>query len=249
VVANAGTTSTGTVDPLIELAAICEQERLWLHADAAYGGGAMLCKDGRAQLAGIERVDSVAIDPHKWLFQPYDMGCLLVKNGRWLSDTFKMISDYAKDTVIGEEEVNFCDLGIELTRRFRALKLWLSLKAFGLNAFRKAVGRGLRLAQIAEVAIAKHPNCELVTSAQLGIITFRYAGAGNLPLSRQNELNREIVGKCIQDGFAMVSLVELKGKVVLRLCLINPQTTEADIEGTIRMIMRFGDELSQPRPG
>jgi aromatic-L-amino-acid/L-tryptophan decarboxylase len=245
VVANAGTTNTGAVDPIIELAAFCKQQGLWLHADAAYGGGAILCEEGRSQLWGLELVDSLAIDPHKWLFQPYEISCLLVKNACWLSDTFKVISDYGKDEELSEEEVNFRDLSIQLTRRFRALKLWLSLKAFGLEAFRNAVIRGFSLARIAEVTIAKYPNCELITPAQLGIVTFRYIGVGNLSLSRINELNREIIRKCIQEEFAMVSTTELKGKVVLRLCLINPQTMEADIEETIRMIVRFGDQLSQ----
>jgi aromatic-L-amino-acid/L-tryptophan decarboxylase len=112
VVANAGTTNTGAVDPLVELAAMCEQQGLWLHVDAAYGGGAILCDEGRSRLRGLELADSLAIDPHKWLFQPYGIGCLLVKNARWLSDTFKVISDYGKDAEAGEEEVNFYDLGI-----------------------------------------------------------------------------------------------------------------------------------------
>jgi aromatic-L-amino-acid/L-tryptophan decarboxylase len=244
VVANAGSTNTGVVDPLTELASFCKKEGLWLHADAAYGGGAILCDEGRSQLRGAELVDSFAIDPHKWLFQPYGMGCLLVKNAHWLSDTFKIVSDYGKDAEPRKDEVNFCDLGIELTRRFRALKLWLSLKTFGVDAFRKAVSRTFTLARIAEATIAKNPNCELVTPAQLGIVTFRFIGAEVLSLSRLNALNREIVGECIQDGFAMVSSTELKGNVVLRLCLINPQTTEADIEETVQMIVRLGNQLT-----
>ncbi|MGH8654765.1 MAG: pyridoxal-dependent decarboxylase [Gammaproteobacteria bacterium] len=98
------------------------------------------------------------MDPHKWLFQPYEMGCLLVRDRDWLAKTFKVISDYGKDEELSEEEVNFCDLGIQLTRRFRALKLWLSLKTFGLKAFREAVARGLNLARTAEAILAKSPN-------------------------------------------------------------------------------------------
>jgi glutamate/tyrosine decarboxylase-like PLP-dependent enzyme len=169
---------------------------------------------------------------------------LLVKDAHWLSDTFKITSDYGKDAEPGRDEVNFCDLGIELTRRFRALKLWLSLKTFGVDAFRKAVSRAFALARFAEAAIAKHPKCELVTPGHLGIVTFRFIGAEELSPSRVNALNREIVGNCIQDGFAMISSTELKGRVVLRLCLINPQTTEADVEETIETIVRFGDQLS-----
>ncbi len=245
VVANAGTTNTGAVDPMAELAAFCKHQGLWLHADAAYGGGAILCEEGRSRLWGLDLVDSLAIDPHKWLFQPYEMGCLLVRDRDWLAQTFKVISDYGKDEELGAEEVNFCDLGIQLTRRFRALKLWLSLKTFGLKAFREAVARGLNLARTAESILAKSARCEVTTPAQLGVVTFRYVGAGDASLSKLDEVNRRIVGKCIEEGFAMVSTTELKGKVVLRLCLINPQTTERDIEETIGMIVRFGDEVIQ----
>ncbi len=243
VVANAGTTNTGAVDPMAELAGFCKQQGLWLHADAAYGGGAILCEEGRSRLRGLELVDSLAIDPHKWLFQPYEMGCLLVRDRDWLAKTFKVISDYGKDEELGEEEVNFCDLGIQLTRRFRALKLWLSLKTFGLKAFRDAVARGLDLARTAETILARSAKCELTTPAQLGVLTFRYVGTDDASLSRLDEVNRRIVGKCIEEGFAMVSTTELRGKVVLRFCLINPQTTERDIEQTIGMIVRFGDQM------
>lgn len=243
VVANAGTTNTGAVDPLTELAVFCRKQDLWLHADAAYGGAAILCEEGRAWLAGIEQADSLTIDPHKWLFQPYEAGCLLVRDGDWLAKTFKVISDYGKDEELGEEEVNFCDRGIQLTRRFHALKFWLSLKTFGLEAFREAVARGMSLAKSAEMVLAKSSHCEITTPAQMGVVTFRYVGAEDLSFRILNAVNRRIVGKCIAEGFAMVSTTELQGKVVLRLCVINPQTTETDIEDTIRMIVRFGDQL------
>ncbi|MGH8549379.1 MAG: pyridoxal phosphate-dependent decarboxylase family protein [Methylococcales bacterium] len=248
VVANAGTTNTGAVDPLVEIAEFCRAEDIWLHADAAYGGGAVICDEGRACLQGIDAVDSLTLDPHKWLFQPYEMGCLLVREAAWLGETFKIISDYGKDEEIGEQHINFCDLGIQLTRRFSALKLWLSFKTFGLEAFRAAVNRGVNLAKFAEATLSGCSKCEVVTRAQLGLVTFRYVGTGKLSSSDLNELNRAIVFRCIEEKFAMLSTTELGGKVVLRLCIINPATTEKDIRETVDLIVLLGDELSTKYP-
>ncbi len=242
VVANAGTTNTGAVDPLVELAGLCRQESLWLHADAAYGGAAVLCDTSRSLLQGLEQLDSLAIDPHKWLFQPYEIGCVLVREANWLRDTFLIISDYRKDQVGSEEEVNFCDYGLQLTRHFRALKLWMSMKAYGVDVFRKAVAHGIRLAEIAQTELGKYPNCELTSPAQLGIVTFRYVEKG-CSLSELNDINHKIVTQCIAERFAMVSSTELKGKVVLRLCTINPETTETDIQETIARIMSYSVQL------
>jgi len=245
VVANAGTTNTGAVDSLTKLAALCQEQGLWLHADAAYGGGAILSEEGRRLLQGIEQVDSLSIDPHKWLFQPYEIGCLLVRRALWLEQTFKVVSDYGKDEELGELHVNFCDRGMQLTRRFNALKLWMSLKAFGLDAFRQAVERGLHNARIAETALAACSAFEIVTPAQLGVITFRHLGSRSLPLPAINELQRRLVSACVEQGYAMLTTTELGGKVVLRMCLINPATTEWDVRETISRLKDIGDGLGK----
>ncbi|MCI0668673.1 MAG: aminotransferase class V-fold PLP-dependent enzyme [Methylococcaceae bacterium] len=248
VVGNAGTTNTGAVDSFPEIAEFCRAEGLWLHADAAYGGGAVICDKGRARLQGIAGVDSLTLDPHKWLFQPYEMGCLLVREAAWLGETFKIISDYGKDEELGDQHINFCDLGIQLTRRFSALKLWLSLKTFGLGAFRTAVERGIDLAEFAEAVLSECSKCEVVSPARLGIVTFRYAGGGKRSLKVLNELNRAIVFRLIEEKFAMLSTTELGGMVVLRFCIINPATTQTDIRETVDLIVRLGDELSSEYP-
>ena len=149
VVANAGTTSTGAVDPLEELAGLCRDEGLWLHADGAYGAAAVISERGRAALAGLGNVDSLSLDPHKWLFQPFEIGCVLVRDGRHLTETFAIHPEYLRDVHRDPEEINFCDRGVQLTRGFRALKLWLSLQVFGVRAFREAVTRGFELAELA----------------------------------------------------------------------------------------------------
>ena len=243
VIANAGTTNTGAVDPLLELAEFCRQQDLWLHADAAYGGGAVLCERGRSALQGLELADSLVLDPHKWLFQPYEMGCVLVRQIRQLRETFSVLPEFLKDVAGIEEEVNFRDYGIQLTRSFRALKLWMSLKVFGLEAFRHAVNRGIMLAEHAERVLRRSPCWEVVTAAQLGIVSFRYLPA-NGSEQTANAINLELIRAMMEDGFAALSSTTLRGKTALRLCIINPRTSEQDLEGTIERLERFGHKLS-----
>ena len=134
--ASAGSTNTGAIDALPELAAICQEAGAWLHVDAAYGGFVALTERGKRWLEGIEQADSVTLDPHKWLYQPFECGCVLVRDGELLRRAFEVVPDYLKDAVAHTGEVNFSDLGFQLTRSSRALKVWLSLSYFGVDAFR-----------------------------------------------------------------------------------------------------------------
>lgn len=240
VVANAGTTNTGAIDPLLALADYCRQEELWLHVDGAYGAAAVFCERGQALLDGLARVDSLSLDPHKWLFQPYEIGCVLVREERWLKEAFHILPEYLEDIEGKEGEVNFCDRGIQLTRGFRALKLWMSLQVFGRSAFQEAVNRGFEMAQVAEAVVCGLSNWEVVTPAQMGIVTFRCIPEGLSP-EKLNWLNRELVEEIIADGLAMVSSTVLRGQTVLRMCTINPRTTEADVRGTIKRL----DDMSK----
>jgi glutamate/tyrosine decarboxylase-like PLP-dependent enzyme len=240
VVANAGTTNTGAVDPLPELADYCEREGLWLHVDGAYGAAAALCERGRAALEGLGRADSLSLDPHKWLFQPYEIGCVLVRDERWLRETFHILPEYLADIEGQAGEVNFCDRGIQLTRSFRALKLWMSLKVFGRSEFEAALNRGFELAEAAEAALRGTPDWEVVTPAQMGMLTFRCVPHG-LPEEALNRLNRGLVDAMIQDGFAMLNSTVLRGATVLRMCTINPRATEVDVRETIRRLDGWKD--------
>jgi aromatic-L-amino-acid/L-tryptophan decarboxylase len=221
--ATAGTTSTGAVDPLPELAELCAEHGLWLHVDGAYGAPAVLCPAGRAALPGLGRADSLVLDPHKWLFQPYEIGCVLVREGGLLERTFSLSGAYLRDVAGGE--VNFRDRSVQLTRGARALKLWLSIRVFGLAAFRDAVAHGIALAEHAEAVLRARAGWEVVTPAQLAIVCFRRAG--------DDALQTRIVEAMVADGFAAPSTTELAGRVVLRLCTINPRTTFQDVERTI----------------
>ncbi|WP_366125138.1 aminotransferase class V-fold PLP-dependent enzyme [uncultured Winogradskyella sp.] len=150
IIATAGTTNTGSIDALNDIAKICRAEKLWFHIDGAYGAAAILSKKGSQLLKGIEKADSLTIDPHKWLFQPYEMGCLLVRNHKWLHQTFTEKPEYLRDIEGNTSEINFYDHGIQLTRRFRALKLYMSIKTFGLSAFKKAITYSIDLAEDVE---------------------------------------------------------------------------------------------------
>jgi aromatic-L-amino-acid decarboxylase len=202
-----------------------------------------LSDEKRYLLEGLERVDSLILDPHKWLFQPHEMGCVLVRDGRRLRQTFRMVREYTRDVERAEEEVNLQDCGIQMTRGFRALKLWMSLKVFGLEAFREGVARGIAQAELAEATLGDLPRWEIVTPAQLGILTFRYDVPGRSD-AEIDALNLMLVEEMIVDGFAMVSSTVLKGRTVLRMCINNPRTTEADIRETVRRLDHYGNKLS-----
>jgi glutamate/tyrosine decarboxylase-like PLP-dependent enzyme len=227
VVATAGTTNCGAVDPLDGLADLCAGEGLWFHVDGAYGAAAALCEPGREALVGMGRADSLTIDPHKWLFQPYEAGAVLIREPGLLERTFTLSGEYLRDTFGGE--VNFRDRGIQLTRGVRALKLWLSVEVFGLDAFRSAVAHGIALAEHAEAVLRARPGWEIVTPAQLGIVCF----------AREGGDESQISASTVSDGYAAPSTTVLRGRTVLRLCTINPRTTFEDIEATIERMERF----------
>jgi glutamate/tyrosine decarboxylase-like PLP-dependent enzyme len=231
VMGTAGTTSTGTVDPLTELADLCAAEALWFHVDAAYGGPARLVPGGAELLAGIERADSLVLDPHKWLFQPYEIGAVLVREPGLLTRAFTLDGAYLRDT--GGGVVEFRNRGPQLTRGSRALKLWLSLRVFGLDAFRAAIARGIALAEHAEAQLRARGGWEVVSPAQLAIVCFRRR-------DHDDAQTDAMVRAAVADGYAAPSTTVLGGRTVARLCTINPRTTEADIAGTIERLERLG---------
>lgn len=237
VVANAGTTNTGAVDPLPEIAAICRDEGLWLHVDGAYGAAAALSPRGREVLRGLELADSITLDPHKWLFQPFEIGCVLMRDMRHLHAAFAVHPEdqasYLEDVGrIAEREVVFYEHGPQLTRSFRALKLWMSLRVYGVRAFRETIDHGVALAEEAEAVLRSDPRWEVVTPAQLAVVTFAPARP-ELSLEARNGLVQRAVERLIADGYAMVTSTQVGGRVVLRFCLIHPGATLEDVRGTL----------------
>jgi glutamate/tyrosine decarboxylase-like PLP-dependent enzyme len=230
-IANAGTTNTGAVDPIPELAEIAAREKLWLHVDGAFGAAAILSDRGRAILSGLDRADSITLDPHKWLFQSFECGCVLVRDAAILKSAFQIKPDYLRDVHRGIDEFNPCDYGIQLTRSFRALKVWLSLETFGLAAFRQAITRGFELAEIAERELRARDGWEILSPAQMATVCFRF---GN-----DDALQTDLVDAMMRDGYALLTSTTLKGATCLRLCTINPRTTEQDIVETVNRLDRF----------
>lgn len=245
VIANAGTTNTGAVDPLNDIADFCSAESLWLHIDGAYGAAACLTERGKKLMAGIERADSLSLDPHKWLFQPFEIGCVILRDARGLKKTFHTMAEYLEDTKRAEEqEINFYDYGIQLTRGFRALKLWLSLKTFGAEAFRQAIEDSFELAEFAESLVRQSNFWEVVSPATMGIVAFRFVPAFPASEEEINELNRRIVEAQIEDGFVFANSTALNGRVVQRLCTINPRTTKDDVRATIKKLEQLGQKVA-----
>jgi glutamate/tyrosine decarboxylase-like PLP-dependent enzyme len=236
VVASAGTTNTGSVDPLHPIADICQKENLWLHVDAAYGGFAALTDRGRVLLDGIERADTVSLDPHKWLFVPFECGGLLARDPGRLSDAFRIWPEYLRDVESEGVEVNFADYGEQLTRYARAFKVWLPIQYFGLGAIRSAIDTGINLAGHAEKLLRQEPDVEILSPAQLGIICFRVHPRGMDEPAALDRLNERINQEVNQLGRHFISSTRLNGRFSLRICILGFRTRQADVEELIESI-------------
>ena len=239
-ISNAGTTNTGAIDPLEQLAEVCDAEGLWHHADGAFGAGALFSGLGRTLLAGLGRCDSFSVDPHKWLFQPYPCGCVIVRDQAQLRRAFSIVPEYLADANVNENEINYWEFGPELTRPFRALKLWMSLQVFGADAFGAAVDRGFELAELAEREVLRRSGWHICSPACMGVVTFRYAPDG-MDAHIADELNRRIALALTENGYAAIVTTRLAGRVVIRMCTLNPRTTDDDIRETVSRL----DELAK----
>ncbi|HVL30914.1 MAG TPA: aminotransferase class I/II-fold pyridoxal phosphate-dependent enzyme [Solirubrobacteraceae bacterium] len=226
--ATAGTTNTGAIDPLPEIAELCRARGAWLHVDAAYGGFATLTARGRELLRGIELADSVTLDPHKWLYQPYECGALLVRDDGLLRAAFEVTPDYLQDS-FAVEEVNLSDRGVQLTRSARALKVWISLQFFGLDAFAAAIERSVDIAGRIRERVERSDAFELAAPPSLGVVCFRrrFDGAGD---DEQDARNAGLVAALERSGLGLVSSTVLRGRYALRACVLNHTTGAADID-------------------
>lgn len=235
IVATSGATNTGAVDPLNAIADLCAVEDLWLHVDGAYGACAAFSVRGRAALAGVERVDSISFDPHKWLFQPYEIGGVLVRDARQLHDAFDMTASYLRDTKALARGVNFGEYGPQLTRSLRALKLWMTFQVFGADEIARAIERGFEMAEMAERLIETKPDWRVISPASMGIVAFRAAPQGWTD-KQCDWLNGEIAARSKAEGKDLVATTELRGRIAMRLCPINPRLSKSDMEATIERL-------------
>ncbi len=229
VVASAGTVNTGAIDPLEAIADVAERERLWLHVDAAYGGFFVLADSGRARLAGMARADSVVLDPHKGLFMPYGCGAVLVREGDALRRGFTFTSSYLTDVHHRADDLSPADYSPELTRHFRALRLWTSFKLHGLEPFRAALEEKLLLARLVHERLAAIPALETGPEPQLSCASFRVRGDGDAETER---LHARLLGR----GRVQLSSTRLWGRLYLRVCVLCFRSHREDVEELLREV-------------
>jgi aromatic-L-amino-acid/L-tryptophan decarboxylase len=246
VVGTAGSVSTGAIDSLPELAAICREFDLWFHVDGAYGGLAAVLPDAPAALAGLSEADSVAVDPHKWLYAPLEAGCALVRNPDQLREAFAYHPPYYH---FGMEAINYFDLGPQNSRGFRALKVWLALQQVGRDGYIQMLSDDIRLARELFLRIPQHPALEAFTQS-LSITTFRYVPtdlhSGDEKTEQYlDQLNRELLTRLQNSSEAYLSNAVINGKFVLRACIVNFRTSLADVEALLPIVVQIGDDVDQ----
>jgi aromatic-L-amino-acid decarboxylase len=246
VVGTAGSVSTGAIDPLPEIAALCRDRNIWFHVDGAYGGFAAALPEAPAALRAIADADSIAVDPHKWLYAPLEAGCALVRNPDALRRAFAYHPAYYH---FAEEVTNFVDYGPQNSRGFRALKVWLALKQVGAAGYRRMLADDVELSRALADAVARHVELQLVTQ-QLSITTFRYVpsslrdGLGTNSVEQQlDALNAAILDAIQREGQAFVSNAVVKGRYVLRACIVNFHTSLADAEALPEIVVQCGRRL------
>lgn len=237
VLASAGTTNTGSVDPLLEIADFCAEEKLWLHVDAAYAGFAVLTEEGKRMLRGLERADSLTLDPHKWLFVPFECGCLMVRDPAKLTAAFRILPEYLKDVQPGDEEINFADRGEQLTRYSRALKVWMSVNYFGTKAIADEIQLAMERARLLEKLVRESEAFEILSPAQFGIVCFRAREQGETP-EELDALNERINTRVVSEGRFLISSTRLNDAFSLRICTLGFRTTMNDIRAFFESVQR-----------
>jgi aromatic-L-amino-acid decarboxylase len=243
VVASAGTVNTGAIDPLREIAGIARAHGAWMHVDGAYGALAAIAAPEKFD--GLAKADSLSLDPHKWLYQPLDCGCLLYRDLDIARQTFKYTGDYAKQ--LSDDPIEgfaFFEESIELSRRFRALKLWLSLRYHGLNAFRAAIARDLAHAQALAEAVRRHADLQLLAPVELSAVCFRHRAAKDASEEERNRFNTALLKRLIARGRVYLSNALLHGKFCLRACMVNHLTEDADVDVIVSEVLAAATEIT-----
>ena len=240
VIASAGTTDTGAVDPIRQVAAVARENQLWFHLDAAYGGFFMLCEEGREQLEGIELADSIVMDPHKGLGLPYGTGAVLVRDGLWLARSNAYYADYMQDAKKDarqeqydeQDEYSPADYSLELTRPFRGPRMWFPLKLFGLKPFRAALTEKIWLARYFHQQLGELEGFETGPYPDLSIVTFRYRPANG----KDNACNKQLLDAVHKDGKVFITSTRIDGKFTLRLAVLNFRTHRATVDYLLALL-------------
>ena len=244
VVGTAGTVNTGAIDPLEELAAFCEKESLWFHVDGAYGAMATLSPQLKPLFKGIERAHSVAADPHKWLYVPYEAGAALVRDAGRLPDAFRKYPEYfAPDPDSSfAGPAWFVERGVELSRGFKALKVWMGLKRHGRRGYAAAIERDVALAELLSDELDLRPGFERLSETVLSIVNFRYRPPG-VPEPELDKLNRAIINRLVGSGSFFLAPTVLKGRTSIRVCIVNFRTKPDDLTFLLDEAARIGREM------
>ena len=241
IVASAGTVNTGAIDPLAQIADIASGHGLWLHIDGAYGALAAIATPEK--FAGLNQADSLSLDPHKWLYQPLDCGCLLFRDAQVARTAFAYTGEYTRalnqDPV---EAFSFFEESIELSRRFRALKLWLSLRYHGLTAFREAIAADLSHAQRLAAAVDSTPQLERLAPVELSAVCFRFRGESQ-DEGHLGSLNQAILKRVIERGRVYISNASIRGKFALRACFVNHRTADGDVDAVVPEVLAAAAEV------
>ncbi len=240
IVGSAGTVATGSIDPLSELAQIAREHQAWFHVDGAYGALASIAQPKK--FAGLSAADSISLDPHKWLYQPVDCGCLLYRDADAARRAFSHTGDYAKSLLEDPvESFAFFEESMELSRRFRALKLWLSLRYHGVAKFREAIANDLANAQLLANLIGQQAQLELLAPVPLSAVCFRHVS--NRAATKVDDLNREILRRIVRRGKVFLSNASLDGAFALRACFVNHRTTPDDVQQVVDEVLAVAAEL------
>jgi len=237
VAASAGTVNTGAIDPLDAIADLCAAEGLWFHVDGAYGAVGVLARQTTGLFAGMERADSLAIDPHKWLYVPVECGCAFVRNAKTLRDTYSLVPPYLRDD---SSLPWFAEFGPQQTRGFRALKLWMVVQQIGAQGYRELISRDIALARALQDKIRARGDFELIAAGPLSVTCFRYAppGMGDL-----DALNRRLLDIVQREGQVFLTSTQLDGRLVLRACIVNFRTNEADLDFLLDVLAEAGQRV------
>jgi glutamate/tyrosine decarboxylase-like PLP-dependent enzyme len=241
VVGSAGTANAGSIDPLVELAALCRETGVWFHVDGAYGAPAAMTSAYAFLRRGFALADSLSLDPHKWLYAPFDTGVLLVRDPQSLRDAYAETSEYITVTETEPLESHaFWDYGMELSRRFRALKLWIMFKLRGVDAYRQAIADNIAVREYLDQRVLAEADLELLAS-DLSISCFRYRPAGVDPASL-DRINAAIQARLMATGDIILSPTMLDGRYSLRICIVNFRTRRADMDWLVEQVLAFGRE-------
>ncbi len=244
IIGNVGTVNTGAIDDIAQLADICEHEDIWLHLDGAFGALAWLCPEIQPVLGPLNRADSLAFDLHKWMFLPYDIGCVFIKDAHVHRNTFSISPSYlaSNPNHDGKPVISFPDFGIELSRRFRALKIWLCLKEHGVRRFENQIRQNIWHARYLGHLIQTYDRLQLAAPISLNVVCFRFAKL-ELPTDKIDALNLEIVHRLQYGGLVFPSHTVLDGRVVIRVAITNHRSRLEDYELLVNEVVRLGSEL------